>query len=82
MIRYWTNFVARRDPNDSGTGSNPDLAGSDEGGEGREGRFWRRYDSTSDDAQALITPFPHPEFGFGTEHQCGFWAQLGLESGL
>src|SRR5208337_4329446 len=44
MIRYWTNFVARRDPNDSGMGSNPDLAGPDGR---RDGEYWRRYDSTS-----------------------------------
>ena len=79
MVRYWTNFVATLDPNHSGTGSKPDLAAS--GGE-RYGDFWRRYDSTSDDVQALTTPRPHPEFGFGAEHQCGFWEQVGLESGF
>lgn len=51
-------------------------------GGGRHGDFWRRYDSTSDDVQALTTPHPHTEFGFGAEHQCDFWEQLGLESGL
>jgi para-nitrobenzyl esterase len=79
MVRYWTNFVATLDPNHFGTGAKPDLLGW--GGE-RYGDFWRRYDSTSDDVQALATPDPHPEFHFGTEHQCGFWEQLGLESGL
>ena len=79
MVRYWTNFVVTLDPNHFGTGSKPDLVGW--GGE-RYGDFWRRYDSASDDAQALTTPHPHPEFGFGAEHQCGFWEQLGLESGL
>ena len=77
MVRYWTNFVATLDPNQSGTGSKPVLAGW-----GGNGDFWRRYDSTSDDVQALTTPHPQPEFGFGAEHQCGFWEQLGLESGL
>ena len=79
MVRYWTNFVATLDPNRSGTGLKPSLAGW--GGE-RDGDFWRRYDSTSDDVQALTTPNPHPEFHFGAEHQCDFWEQLGLESGL
>lgn len=79
MIRYWTNFVTTLDPNRSGTAWKPDPVGW--GGE-RTGDFWRRYDSTSDDVQALITPSPHPEFGFGTEHQCAFWEQVGLESGL
>ena len=79
MVRYWTNFVATLDPNHSGTGWRPGLAGW--GGQGY-GDFWPRYDSASDDAQALATPYPHPEFGFGAEHQCGFWGQLGLESGL
>ena len=79
MVRYWTNFVATLDPNHFGTGAKPDLVGW--GGE-RYGDFWRRYDSTSDDVQVLATPDPHPEFHFGTEHQCGFWEQLGLESGL
>jgi para-nitrobenzyl esterase len=76
MVRYWTNFVATLDPNYPGTGLKPDLA------EWRYGDFWPRYDSASDDAQALTTPYPHPEFGLGAEHQCGFWQQLGLESGL
>jgi para-nitrobenzyl esterase len=79
MVRYWTNFVATLDPNYSGTGSKPDLA---TWGGGRHGDFWRRYDSASDDVQALTTPHPHTEFGFGAEHQCDFWEQLGLESGL
>ena len=80
VVRYWTNFVATLDPNQSGTGLKPSLAGL--GGE-RDGDFWRRYDSTSDDVQALTTPLPlYPEFHFGAEHQCGFWEQLGLESGL
>src|SRR5271166_3025355 len=79
MVRYWTNFVATLDPNHSGTGSKPDLV--EWGGE-RYGDYWRRYDSTSDDVQALTTPNPQPEFGFGAEHQCGLWDQLGLESGL
>jgi para-nitrobenzyl esterase len=79
MVRYWTNFVATLDPNYSRTGRQPSLAAW--GGE-RYGDFWPRYDSTSDNAQALTTPHPHPEFGFGAEHQCGFWEQLGLESGL
>jgi para-nitrobenzyl esterase len=79
MVRYWTNFVATLDPNRSGAGLKPSLAGW--GGE-RDGDFWRRYDSTSDDVQALTTPLPHPEFHFGAEHQCSFWEQLGLESGL
>jgi hypothetical protein len=57
----------------------PNLAGW--GGERYED-FWRRYDSTSDDVQALTTPHPHPEFGFGDEHPCGLWQRLGLESGL
>jgi len=80
MVRYWTNFVATLDPNPSGTGwTPPGLVGW---GGGRYGDFWPRYDSTSDDVQALTTPYPHPELGFGAEHQCGFWKQLGLESGL
>jgi para-nitrobenzyl esterase len=79
MIRYWTNFVATLDPNHSGMGSRPEPAAW---GGGRDGEFWRRYDSASDDAEALTTPYPRTEFGFGAEHQCGFWAQLGLESGL
>jgi para-nitrobenzyl esterase len=79
MVRYWTNFVATLDPNRSGTAWKPDPVG---GGGQRNGDFWRRYDSTSDDVQALITPHPHPEFDFGTEHQCAFWEQVGLESGL
>ena len=79
MIRYWTNFVMTLDPNRSGTAWKPDPVGW--GGE-RNGDFWRRYDSTSDDVQALTTPYPHPEFGFGTEHQCAFWEQVGLESSL
>ncbi len=79
MVRYWTNFVATLDPNQSGRGWKPGQAGW--GGERYED-FWRRYDSASDDVQALTTPDPHPEFGFGAEHQCGLWEQLGLESGL
>jgi para-nitrobenzyl esterase len=79
MVRYWTNFVATLDPNHSATGSKPSLAAW--GGE-RYGDFWPRYDGASDDAQALAPPHPHPEFGFGAEHQCGFWNALGLESGL
>jgi para-nitrobenzyl esterase len=79
MVRYWTNFVATLDPNRSGTGPTPTLVGL---GQERYGDFWRRYDSTSDDLQALTAPTPQPEFGFGTEHQCGFWEQLGLESGF
>src|SRR5208337_2300319 len=66
MVRYWTNFVATLDPN------------------GREPfrDFWKRYDGTSDDVQALTAPNPHIELGFGAEHQCGLWGQLRLESGL
>ena len=79
MIRYWTNFVATLDPNNSGTELKPVLVGW--GGEGY-GEYWRRYDSTSDDVQALTTPNPQPLFGFGAEHQCALWAQLGLESGF
>ena len=79
MIRYWTNFVTTLDPNRSGTEWKPDPVGW--GGE-RNGDFWRRYDSTSDVVQALTTPYPHPEFGFWTEHQCAFWEQVGLESSL
>jgi para-nitrobenzyl esterase len=79
MIRYWTNFVATLDPNFSRMGWKPDLAGWGGGG---YGDFWLPYDSAADDFQALTTPFPHPEFRFGAEHQCGFWQQLGLESGL
>jgi para-nitrobenzyl esterase len=78
MVRYWTNFVATLDPNRSGTGPKPVLA---EWG-GDYGDFWPRYVTASDDVEALTTPHTHPEFGFGTEHQCGFWAQVGLESGL
>ena len=73
MVRYWTNFVATLDPDQSGavgSGGQPD------------GDFWQGYDSTSDDVQALTTPHSHLEFGFGAEHQCGFWEKLGLESGL
>ena len=79
MVQYWTNFVATLDPNRSRTGSRPDLVSW--GGE-RDEDFWRRYDSASDDVQALATPHPHTEFHFGAEHQCGLWEQLGLESGL
>jgi para-nitrobenzyl esterase len=79
MVGYWTNFVATLDPNHSRTEWKPEPAAW---GGGRDGEFWRRYDGTSDDVQALTTPHPHPEFGFGAEHQCDFWAQLGLESGL
>jgi len=79
MVRYWTNFVATLDPNYSGTGWKPGPAGW--GGGGYED-FWLRYDSTSDDVQALTTPHPLTEFGFGAEHKCGLWQQLGLESGL
>ena len=79
MIRYWTNFVATLDPNYSGMGWKPDPAGWGGGG---YGDYWPRYYSTSDDFQALTTPFPHPEFVFRAEHQCGLWQQLGLESGL
>ena len=75
MVRYWTNFVTTLDPNFSGTG----LVGP--GGDSFGG-FWPRYESASDDVQALTTPFPHPEFDFSAEHQCGFWGQVGLESGL
>ncbi len=78
MVRYWTNFVTTLDPNLSGTGPKPVLA---EWG-GNYGDFWPRYVGASDDVQALSTPYPHPEFHFGAEHQCGFWEQLGLESGL
>ena len=56
MVQYWTNFVATLDPNHSRTGSKPDLVAW--GGE-RDEDFWRRYDSTSDDVQALATPLPH-----------------------
>ena len=79
MVRYWTDFVATLDPNQSGAGSKPVLAGL--GGE-PNGDFWPRYVSASDDMQALTTPLPHPEFHFGAEHQCIFWEELGLESGL
>lgn len=79
MVRYWTNFVATLDPNRSGRGLKPVLAGL--GGE-PNGDFWPRYVSASDDVQALTTPLPRPEFHFGAEHQCSFWDQLGLESGL
>ena len=50
--------------------------------EERHGEGWQPYDSKDDNVQALTTPHPRPEFGFGAEHQCSFWAQLGLESGL
>jgi para-nitrobenzyl esterase len=79
MIQYWTNFVATLDPNYSGMGWRPGAAGW--GGQGY-GNFWPPYYSTSDDLQALATPQPYPEFVFGAEHQCSFWQQLGLESGL
>ena len=79
MVRYWTNFVATLDPNRSGTGSKPGLVGW---GEERHGDGWLPYDSKDDNVQALTTTSPSPEFGFGAEHQCGFWEQLGLESGL
>ena len=67
MIRYWTNFAAKLDPNRPGAGPDED---------------WPPYDSKDYNVQALTTPYPRPEFGFGTEHQCSFWAQQGLESGL
>jgi para-nitrobenzyl esterase len=79
MIRYWTNFVATLDPNFSGMGWKPDPAGWGGGG---YGDYWPRYDSASDAVEALTTRFPHPEFSFGAEHQCGLWQRLGLESGL
>jgi hypothetical protein len=79
MVRYWTNFVATLDPNRPGTGWKPDLAGW---GEERDGDGWLPYDSKDDNVQALTPPYPSPEFGFGAEHQCAFWEQLGLESGL
>jgi para-nitrobenzyl esterase len=79
MVRYWTNFVTTLDPNHSGTGWQPGPVVW--GGE-RYGDYWQRYDSTSDGVQALTTPRSHPEFGFGAEHQCGLWEQLGLESGF
>jgi para-nitrobenzyl esterase len=79
MVRYWTNFVTTLDPNPSGTGWRPGLVGW---GTERYGDFWPRYDSVSDDVEALTAPHPHPEFGFGAEHQCSLWQQLGLESGL
>ncbi len=78
MVQYWTNFVATLDPNQSGTGWKPVLAGWAGHGYG----YWRRYDSTSDDVQALVTPQPQPLFDFGAEHQCAFWGQVGLESGF
>ncbi|MBV8120538.1 MAG: carboxylesterase family protein, partial [Alphaproteobacteria bacterium] len=74
MVRYWTNFVATLDPNRSGTGAQIRQI--------RYGTGWPSYVSADDNAQALTTPYPHPEFGFGAEHQCGLWEQLGLESGL
>jgi para-nitrobenzyl esterase len=79
MVRYWTNFVATLDPNRPAAGGRIFPAGWS--GE-RYGEGWLPYDSKNDDVQALTTPYPHPEFGFGVEHQCGFWNQLGLESGL
>jgi para-nitrobenzyl esterase len=79
MVRYWTNFVATLDPNRSAVGTKIFPTGSS--GE-PYGQGWVPYDSKDDNVQALATPYPHPAFGFGAEHQCGFWEQLGLESGL
>jgi para-nitrobenzyl esterase len=79
MVRYWTNFVAALDPNRSAVGAQIFPAGWS--GE-RYGEGWLPYDSKDDNIQALATPHPHRAFGFGAEHQCGFWEQLGLESGL
>jgi para-nitrobenzyl esterase len=79
MVRYWTNFVETLDPNRSAAQPQTRSAASNEE---RSGEGWLPYDSNDDNLQALTTPFPRPEFGFGTEHQCAFWAQLGLESGL
>jgi para-nitrobenzyl esterase len=79
MVRSWTNFVATRDPNRSAAEPQMHSAASNEE---RYGEGWLPYDSKDDNVQALTTPHPRPEFGFGAEHQCSFWVQLGLESGL
>jgi para-nitrobenzyl esterase len=79
MVRYWTNFVATLDPNRSAAEPPMRPVG---GSKERYGEGWLAYDSKDDNVQAFATPHPRPEFGLGVEHQCGFWTQLGVESGL
>lgn len=76
MIRYWTNFVATLDPNRSSGGFR--TVDFDPG----EGDVWLPYSPAADNFQALLTPHPRQELGYGAEHQCAFWTQTGLVSGL
>jgi para-nitrobenzyl esterase len=73
MIRYWTNFVRTLNPNLSGAGDTPPSVSLP---------YWFAYSAQAGNVQALQTPAPQLASGFSTEHQCGFWGQLGILSGF
>ena len=62
VIDYWTTFAATGQPNGSTT------------------PFWPRYQARSDLFQSLTSAGngPHPISDFSSEHQCSFWATLGI----
>ncbi len=75
MIRFWTNFVSTLDPNQPGPNARARsiLAGSGN---------WAPFSSSVENVEALQSPRPFQAYDFAPEHQCAFWDQIGLVSGL
>jgi para-nitrobenzyl esterase len=62
MIAYWTNFAKTGNPNASGVPN------------------WPQFSTSTHDVQSLTSAGngPSPITTFSTEHQCNFWAGLGV----
>ncbi len=75
MIRFWTNFVSTLDPNLPGSNARERsilVSSSD----------WTQFSSLVGNVEALQYPSPFQADDYASEHQCAFWDQLGLVSGL
>ncbi|HJS84501.1 MAG TPA: carboxylesterase family protein [Acetobacteraceae bacterium] len=75
MIRYWSNFVSTLDPNLSGANAPWRVVSQGRGD-------WAPFSSQLANVEALVEPGPFQATDFAAEHQCSFWDQIGLVSGL
>ncbi len=75
MIRFWTNFISTLDPNRPGPNAPQWSLRRASGG-------WAPFSAQLGNVEALIYPSPFQATDFASEHQCAFWNQIGLVSGL
>ncbi len=75
MIRFWTNFVSTLDPNQSGADAPKRSILANSGG-------WAPFSASVGNVEALVYPSPFQADDYASEHQCAFWNQIGLVSGL